>query len=339
MRILYLSSHSILEFQELKLLGELGHDYLSLGYFYDPYRVVEDPIRPSLPAECNLFDELKGDWRNEDSLTKEQLDHFDLIIYMHEPNPEQPRVTKNWEKLKGRNVIWRSIGQSSRLVEKALAPCKKEGLKIMRYSPKEDTIPWYCGTDAMIRFYNDPEEFKGWTGHKKNVISVAQNMKSRRSACNFDAFMQATEPFERRLFGRENESAGLIGGALSYEDLKKEYRENRVYFYTGTQPASYTLNFMEAFMTGIPVVALGPKFTNRDYPEQKTYEVHELIENGVTGFWSNDLKKLQEYIQMLLDDEALARKIGDAGRKKAIELFGVNTIRRQWSMFLDGIKK
>lgn len=337
---MYLGKHSVLEYDELRIFGELGHKYLSLGMYYDPYKALAvDNIadRPPLPAEWNLFDEYKGDWRAEGSITPEMIKDFDVLIYMHEPTSDQPRIAKNWENIKHKTVVYRSIGQSIRVTEKALAPCKAEGLKIVRYSPKESTIPHYCGEDAIIRFGKDPEEFKDWNGDTKRVITVGQSMKMRGSACNFDAFTKITEPFERRLFGIGNEGCGVLGGKLSFEDLKKEYRDNRVFLFCNTQPASYTLGFLEAFMTGIPIVALGPKFCNRDYPEQKTYEVHEIIENGVNGFWSDDIKKLQEYISLLLRNKELATRIGAAGRETAIKLFGKEKIKAQWGSFLENL--
>lgn len=341
LKVLYLSSHSILEHDELKLFGEIGWSYLSLGAYYCPYGDEStDSMRPQLPAKYNLFDELKGDY-DRNNLTEEQISKFDVIIIMHHPEEEssQPWLVKNWERFKslGKPVVFRSIGQSSRLVERIIKPLKEEGLLVVRYSPKEKEIPHYCGEDAMIRFYKDQNEFCNWNGEDKKVITIGQSMKQRGSSCNYDAFVKATDPFERRLFGPGNEGSGIKGGLLSFDGLKQELRDSRVYFCTNTQPASYTLNFLEAWMMGIPVVALGPEHCNKDYPEQKTYEIHELITNGVDGFWSDDINELQKYVKMLLDDHSLAKKIGDAGRKTAIDLFGKDNVKNDWKLFLEKI--
>jgi len=339
LKILYVSWHSVLEAEELSLFAENGWYYLSLGSYYNPYEVQGTTMRPPPPKEFNLWDELKGDYSNRDCLTTEQISPFDIIIYMHEPNSEQPQIVKAWPNIKHKKIIYRSIGQSISLTEKSLAPLRKEGLLVVRYSPKEETIPNYCGSDALIRFYKDPEEFKDWNGNTKRVITVGQSMRDRRGSCNYDAFVKATDPFERRLYGPGNENTGLIGRLLSYEDLKKEYRDNRVYFYTGTQPASYTLNFIEAMMTGVPIVALGPKHCNRDYPEQQTYEIPEIIKNFENGFWSDDISELQQYIKMLMEDDELAKRISENGRKTAIELFSKEKIKNDWKNFIEGLFK
>ncbi len=113
---------------------------------------------------------------------------------------------------------------------------------------------------------------------------------------------------------------------LEYDTLKQKYRDHRVYFYVGTQPASYTLNFIEAWMTGIPVVALGRRYN--------TAEVCELIENGVNGFFSDNVEELRTFITKLLENPLYARRIGDAGRAKAMKVFGMEAIRPEWKAFI-----
>jgi glycosyltransferase involved in cell wall biosynthesis len=241
--------------------------------------------------------------------------------------------------------------------EMELSLYKPLGLKIVRYSPKESKIPSYAGSDAVIRFYKDEDEFSGWTPQssgvmtlgqnmEKRVISIGQSVKKRKDFCGFRIFEEATKGFDRFLYGPDNEDSGIPGGLLSYSDMKKALRESRVYFYTGTYPAPYTLNFIEALMTGIPIVAIGPSmanvaaFPNNEYtagyvPGQSTYEVHEIIKNGVNGFVSDDIAYLRTCITKLLENDRLAEFIGSEGRKTAIELFGKKVIKQQWKEFLE----
>ena len=333
MNILFLSAHSVLERDELELFSELKYHWLSLGAYYDPNGPVDDR-RPALSAEYNLFDKYKGDWKNRESLSSEQIKDFDIILVMHHPISTQPILTKNWDVLKHKICIYRSIGQSTKTTEEALSKCK--GLKIVRYSPKEKNIPGFAGEDAMIRFYKDPEEFKDWNGEKKRVITIGQNFMGRRNAMNFDAFRRATEPFDRRLFGPDNEGLGIPGGYLSFEQLKQELRDNRAFMFMGTQPASYTLSLIEAMMTGIPVVALGKGFMTQ-FPEQDTYEIPDIITNDINGYVGDSIEELRKYIQMLLDDYELAKRIGEAGRKTAIELFSKEKIKNEWKNYLGGL--
>lgn len=332
MKMLYLSCHSILEYDEVSLFTELGIDVFSYGAYLNP-EAPGDKKRP--PITSGKYDDhlvQVAMQYGKENLHPELIDPFDVIMIMHKPE----WVTNNWGKLRHKTVIWRSIGQSTIDVENRLQPCRMQGLKIVRYSPTEMTIPGYLGHEAMIRFYKDPEEYDNWNGEEKKVITIAQSMKKRNPYCHFDIFEAATEGVKRVLYGPDNDDAGDInGGVLSYDDLKKELRNSRAYFYTGTQPAAYTLNFIEAFMTGIPVVAQGPATGNMSSIAQYTYEIPIIIQNEVNGFWNDDIHELRKNIKRLMEDKDYAKQIGDAGRATAIKLFGKDKIKQQWRNFFN----
>lgn len=324
MKLLYISCHSILAYDETKLFYDMGIDVFSLGSYIDPQN-PHDPKRPKIDGLTTNPDRLNQEW-NRDRLTKEQIAEFDAIMIMHMPQ----WIMNNIDAFTDKPIIWRTIGQSQAFVEKMLEPYR-DRIKIVRYSPMEQNLPCYIGQDALIRFYKDEHEFSDWNGHLNSVLTVAQNMKQRNASCNFDVYNESTKPFERRLYGPNNEPSRIPGGLLSYDELKQAYRDHRCYFYTGTKPASYTLNFMEAWMTGIPIVAIGDEYGN--HSDLITYEIPFLIQNGKNGFISNNPKELELYCQNLLNDKNLATKISKAGRESAIKLFGKQTIMKQWKAF------
>jgi len=340
MRILYLSCHSILEYDEVKLLSELGHEVFSPGAYVEPDNPGDASLRPSIPGLV-----YRPEWRDywtkhdqihpaidgKDYLTKEFVDNFDCVIVMHLPR----WIIKNWNVIKHKRVIWRTIGQSIADRERELSPYRKQGLEIIRYSPKERTIPGYIGEDALIRFYKDPNDYGPWTGTNKRVITFAQHMKQRSNACNYNFFDEVTRSFPRHLFGPGNEGEAWTSGKVSYEQLQEEMRLNRVYFYTGTHPASYTLNFIEAWMTGMPIVAIGPQHGNAKYfPNHDLYEVHNLITNHTNGFVSDNSYQLQIYIRTLLEDDQISASVSKRARASAIKFFGKDIIAKQWDEFL-----
>lgn len=340
MRLLYISCHSILESEEISLFAELGIDVFAMGAYLNPTK-TDDPMRPSLPpsphwlgvSEPELVE--LGSGISREAIPKDFADRFDAIMVMHIPS----WIKDNWEAFKHKIVIWRGIGQSNIDCEEKLVPCRADGMKIVRYSPTARRIPRYIGEDAIIRFYKDPEQYKEWTGTLQQVINITQNFAKRGQHCNYDTFLKATEGFPRRIYGPGNEDCGdLWGGLIPYDDLLQAYRDNRCYFYTGTMPASYTLNFIEAWMTGIPVVAIGSLLGNPFWlPGQFTYEIHELIECGETGFWSNDIDELRWYIKLLMDKEDVAKIVSEKARAKAIEIFGKEKIRAEWKTFFESL--
>lgn len=209
---------------------------------------------------------------------------------------------------------------------------------MVRYSVAEQTIAHNIGTDATIYFYKDENEYKEYSGKVPRVVNFTQSLKERGRFCGYDTFMQVTEGFPRVVFGPNNSDLGeLDGGLLSHDQQIKEYQDNRAYFYHGTYPASYTLTFIEGLMTGIPMVCVGPDTGNAYdmFPQQDTYEIPQIIQNGINGFVSDDITTLRGYIQQLLDNPRLAKSIGDKGRETAIEYFGMSKALAQWKEFLE----
>lgn len=340
-KILYLSCHSILEFDEVKLLHELGHEVFSPGAYVEPDNPGDASLRPGIPGLA--YDaEILAAWHKiaqahpgkdgKDFLTAEFVERFDVVIVMHMPR----WITKNWSALKGKRVIWRTIGQSVVSTENQMKQYREQGMEIVRYSPKEATgLPGFIGQDALIRFYKDPDDYGPWNGNNNRVITFAQHMKSRGQACNYNVFEQTTREFPRHLFGPGNEGLDWTSGKVPFEQLQQEMKDNRVYFYTGTHPASYTLNFMEAWMTGIPIVALGPKYGNANYfVNHDLYEVSELLETNVTGICSDDPEVLKAGVRALMNDHDMAREMGEKGRAAAIHHFGKNMIKEAWRTYL-----
>jgi hypothetical protein len=331
MRILYLSCHSVLEYDEIKLFTELGHEVFSVA---SSYSNPISPGGPEHPAIADSFDEhllTVALQSTKEYLHKELIDWADCIIVMHQVD----WILRNWRKMKHKPVIWRTIGQSRQEMEDRLALCQMMGMKIVRYSPLEETIPGYLGADALIRFYKDEQEFGNWNGTKEAVLTVGRSMQKRGKWCGYQIFDEVTVGLPRILFGIGTETAPMGGGGLSYEDLKQVYRDYRVYFYTGTYPASYTLNFIEALMSGIPIVAIGPELANIGQFGFNAYEVHQLIQSGLNGFCSDSLPELRRHVEYLLTHPDEAKRMGTEGRKTAISIFGKELIKKQWQDFLS----
>lgn len=341
MKILYLSCHEILEYDELKLFAELGHEVYSHGAYTMPGG-DEGRKRPPLKLPYNPhFIELALQYPKE-NLHPEMLEGIDMVMVMHEPK----YITANWPLLKefigkGGRVVWRSIGQSIPHVERQLAPMRAEGLQIVRYSPEEQTIAGNIGLDAMIPFYKDPAEYDGWNGSQMQAINFTQSLMQRGQFCGYMTIKRVMTAMPFKVYGPGNEDLGAWhGGLLSYEDQRQALRDNRVYFYAGTYPASYTLSLIEAMMTGIPVVAVGPRLGNGPmFPEQQTYAIPNIITHGANGYFSDNDQQLRRHVKELLNDHELAKHIGLHGRMRAIELFGKDKVARLWADFFGGEKE
>lgn len=336
--ILYLSSHSILEYDEIKLFQELGHTVYSLHGAYSHGQ--GDGKRPSLPmnAPTHLHDVAMQCSR--ENIHPEIIAWADIIFCMHRVD----WLNDNWDKMEGKKVVLRTIGQNTDSNERDIAPLRSKGLRIVRMSPTEETIVNYQGKDALIRFYKDPDEFFGYTGSVNRVVNVSQAMygndtvHSRGDHMNIEVFKKVMEGFDWKIYGSDNEGAGdHFGGQLSYDDMKNMFKFNGVYFYVGTQPSPYSLAFIEPFMTGIPIVSIGSNLATSVYPQQKTWEIPSIIENGVSGYVSDNIVDLRNAIMKLLNDKEHAMTISRNAVVRAKQFFGKDTIKNQWAEFFNAL--
>jgi len=341
-KLLYLSCHAVLEYDELSLFHELGVDVFSTGAYLEPNSPSDPGLRPPLTQLTYAADDVEafhamraevGEDRYR--LTSSFVDRFDAVMIMHVPE----WVTDNWDVLRDKPTIWRSIGQSSSEVERKLQPSRAESLKIVRYSPHERNLPDYCGEDAVIRFYKNGDEFPPWQGDRVVVMNLTQAMPSRGRHCNYELFRDVVAPFGAELYGPGNEDAGeLCKGQLSYQALMQTLARARSFFYTGTYPACYTLGFIEAWMAGTPIVAIGRECWEIDAAYSgELYEIPDLITHGTDGFVCDDLADMRQSLRRLLDDEEIARQVSNAARVAARNVFGKETIAQQWQEFFAAI--
>ena len=158
MKILYVSCHSVLEYDELRMFDDLGIEIFSLGTYLNPNEDWHAKSRPKIKlnnwnyANYESYIKYFDHNKNPDcrlNISKEFIDMFDVIYFQGWIEP----ITVNWENIKHKPIIWRTIGQSAKYTETLMQPYIKNGnIKVVRYSPFERKIDNYSGEDALIRF-------------------------------------------------------------------------------------------------------------------------------------------------------------------------------------------
>ena len=330
--IYYHSEHAVLEQEEVQLLTDLGHDVFANGSYNDPkgHFTLPRPHIKNAMFHPDLFEISRKYPKTQ--IPKELIEPFDVMIFMS--GQHEAALITNWPNIKHKRVIWRTIGQCTEATESNIQKLRKEGLQIIRMSPKETGFANFAGSDALIRFYKDPEIYKDWVGDKERVINFTQTLKGRRQFCHYDEVIGSILDFGGLVYGSGNNDLGALnGGEVTFERQLELYKESRAYLYTGSWPACYTLSFIEAWMTGIPVVAFSKAVTQNVSP-LPFYEVDELITDGVDGFIVNTIQEARQRIELLIKDYDRAKTISANARKKAIEMFGKKLIMEQWKGFL-----
>lgn len=329
MKILYLSCHEVHEIDDTIMFLEMGHQIYTKGTIHNESR----PVIPNATDgnsefltknECNQLFHC-----HSEKIKSYMVEKFDLIYVLSLPN----MVIKNWDEIKHKKVIFRLNGQSDCSTPNLLKPYAEEGLILVGYSPHEnERFKGIAPITKTIRFYKDKEQFCGWKGDFPYALSVNSNIgRGQNNACNEEAYRQISSKIDITLIGRNNEDYKGSIGHVPYEILKEQYRSYRAFLYLGTKPASYTFNFIEAWMTGIPIVALGQKF--------ETGEISQLIDHKENGFIANSTDEAIQYLDTLIKNPSLGKEIGEKGRKKAISLFDKIDITNQWKELLNEIDK
>lgn len=347
MNVLLLTAHDIAEYDDLRMLTDLGYDVFSIGAYTDPAN-PKSTLRPPLdvPYHADLAEACEEqrrrhagdpmqewiagqlhhivDWAKAD-LPQPVLDWADVIVCHHYL---ESWIVRQWDRLRDKRVVWRTCGQSNALLEETMTRLHAEGLEIVRYSPTEERafgrMGVFAGQDALIRFGKPVDEYGPWIGDDVHVGNVTQNMAERGQACGLYWYLGATSglPAKPAGVGSEQLPGGL--GGLSYSEMLDYLRHVRCYVYTGTQPASYTLALMEAMLTGVPIVSIDPD--EMWIPD--LYEGAELV--GLYG----SPEQARTYLDSFLRSEDAARAHGAFLRERARALFDVRTVGRQWLDFL-----
>lgn len=327
LRILYLSCHGPLEHDELKLFGALGCEWVCLAES-DPITRPRASVRDEKLLGCNVDLQTKFSTVNPSAVPSELLKWADVVIAMHR---------QSWLHAYAgvKPLIWRSIGQANS--EIMLAPFRPN-IFCVRMSPREAAVRGYVGTDALIRFYKDPDEFTTWRGCEASSVAVMGMVNVRRMHnARVDLLEHLLRSAKSTLYGlnTDRDLPGIGRGTVGYEELKEHLRDARVFITVGSYPGPYTLSLIEAMMTGCPVVSIGRQLWSGAFQgDVHLCETHEILSG--CGVVSEDLNLLQGEVFRLIS-QGDAGGLGAKGRARAIELFGKETALANWRAILDPI--
>lgn len=332
MNILLLTAHSIAEYDDLRMLTDLGYETFSIGAYSNPQAPGDDK-RPAIehaPYFREMAELTADQMRAKEHIPDAVLDWADTIIVHHYP---ERWIAGQWGRIKRKRVIWRTCGQSNPQLEQWMKPFVHEGLQVVRYSPKErikfEAVGSFAGEDALIRFGKYPSDFPSWTGEGGYIANVTQHMARRPSHCGTAWYLDVTDGLHARPAGPGSEELPGGIGELPAEDLYGYLAKAGAYLYTGTLPASYTLGFVEALMVGVPIVSIGPSA----WGPKDLFEAHEL-----SGWYADDPTGARRALEALLTPGDAAQfgwfVEGMDNQSAARDLFNVAEVGQHWKEFL-----
>ena len=156
-----------------------------------------------------------------------------------------------------------------------------------------------------------------------HLLSVVNDWINRDWCCGFGIWQRVSKGLPVRVVG---DTPGLSESAASIEDLVKEYQSSRIFLNTSTiSPVPTAL--LEAMACGCAVVTTA------------TCMIPEVVQDGVNGFITNDEEEMKHRLVDLLNDEDLAKKMGDAARETIVQRYSQDLFVEKWLSTLHNASK
>ncbi|HEY9530489.1 MAG TPA: glycosyltransferase family 4 protein [Burkholderiales bacterium] len=156
-----------------------------------------------------------------------------------------------------------------------------------------------------------------YSGELDKGLVIINHIARRGRRLGFDIFSETRKDIPLDLVGMGAEEAGGLGEVLHAElpAFASRYR----FLFNPIRYTSMGLAVIEAMMTGLPVVALA------------TTEMVTVIRDGVNGFIDTDVDRLISKMNFLLENLEDAKALGEAGRRSALERFGIERFVADWN--------
>jgi glycosyltransferase involved in cell wall biosynthesis len=162
-----------------------------------------------------------------------------------------------------------------------------------------------------------------YTGELERGIVVINNIAKRGRRLGLDVFLEARNHVPLDLVGMGSKEVGGIG-EIPLAELPQFISKYRFFF----NPIRYTslgLSVCEAMMLGMPIVGLA------------TTEMPTVITNGEAGFVYTNMNDLVSSMTLLLEDRALAKRLGDGAKRIAEQRFNITRFANVWEALFQRV--
>lgn len=344
LNILYLACHETLEYDDVRMLTEMGHRVFSVGGLACP-----DADRPlTRPVEDRFYSRdwwaaFASDPRNDlktKRVTREFASRFDLVIVNH----DALLLDLNQEAFWGMPIVFRSVGQSNDHLETALHR-HLDKVYVVRYSQREVGLANFCRADRVIYFAKFLSDYPQWEPGTR-IITFHNSFPTRAltSVPTLAQYEELTRSNQLELYGFLNGGVAAWRGLVPAEVQLDLFRTAGLYLFVYSLAASYTLSFIEAMLVGVPIVApragavkasLGTLADGLGFSDER-YEIADLLDHDPLLLWDT-IDEIPGKIRTLLSDREHALAISRRLRSKAAAMFDVKVIAPQWQQLFSEI--
>lgn len=185
-------------------------------------------------------------------------------------------------------------------------------------------ISWSFSDDkntSVITHGIDSELFKPLDIERENVIlSVANDYAGRNFELGFDIWRAITQNLPVKVIGN---TLGLSKPAESLEELVGEYQKSQIFLNTSLR-SPMPMSLIEGAACGNAILT-----TN-------TNAICDFFTHGYDAliFSPNDLQQGRAYLEKLLKDKHLCKKLGENARRTILEKFKISDFVDKWEGLL-----
>lgn len=170
-------------------------------------------------------------------------------------------------------------------------------------------------TPTMVIEHGVTDHHVPYRGDLARGLVVINHLQQRGRTLGWDIYRTTSVLVPLDLAGMGNNEFGI--GEVLHPQLPA-FRSRYRFLFHPVRHTSLALAVCEAMMHGVPVVALA------------TTELVTVIKDGYNGYIHTNLDYLRERMEDLLEDAALAKRIGEAGRATAKERFCIKRFTGEW---------
>ncbi|MEM9072660.1 MAG: glycosyltransferase [Myxococcota bacterium] len=182
-----------------------------------------------------------------------------------------------------------------------------------------NTVAWVKETFGVdipyIPLGLDPEAYPRAHGSAGTILSIIHSYKDR--GWRYHDYVEATHDLPTLHVDHLDPTQEVY----DYAALMQALQGARMYLHDGEQ--EYTITLIEAMMSGLPLISF------------RIPGIERYVQHGVNGFVADSAAQVREFCQLLLHDDELAQRMGDASRARAERDFAETRWRSEWKDVID----
>lgn len=292
------------------------------NYLYNLTQVPHDWYLASAPGQAPHLSGRAGVLPWGDNVHEAPVDalarmSFDCVLYQHRHEWETARhdLLSPAQRALPRIVLEHDPPLADPTDERHW--CQDPGALLVHVTPY-NALMWDAGiTPATVVEHGvKPLATLPWRGDRERGLVVVNHLRERGRRLGRDLFEAVQREVPLTLVGMDSTSLGGAGEVPQHA-LPQRLAEHRFFFHP-VRRTSLGLAVIEAMLAGLPVVGLA------------TTELVTVIDSGRNGYVDTRTERLVGVMRELLRDRALAAAWGEAGRRTALERFGIERFVDDW---------